>query len=86
MGGCIAKLAAAKKPGVFALVCKGGKKQVGSLCFYSLPFWHSWDLGNKPWPGALVAAGWRGGPGVPGATSFPPSLAPWLSQPCSEQC
>lgn len=60
-GGCIAKLAAAKKPGVFALVCKGGKKQVGSLCFCSLPFWHSWDLGNKPWPGALVAAGWRGG-------------------------
>lgn len=34
--GCIAKLAAAKEPGVFAVVCKGGKKQVGSLCFCSL--------------------------------------------------
>lgn len=31
---------AAKKPGVFAVVWKGGKKQVGLLCFCSLLFWH----------------------------------------------
>lgn len=74
-----------KEPGVFAVVCLGGKKQVGLLCFCSLPLWHSWDIRRKPWPEGLVAAG-RGGQGMPGATSFHPSFVPPLSQPCSEWC
>lgn len=74
-----------KEPGVFAVVCKGGKKQVGLLCFCSLPLWHSWDIKRKPWPEGLVAAG-CGGQGVPGAASFHPSFVPSLAQPCSERC
>ena len=67
-----------KESGVFAVVFKGGKKQVGLFCLCSLLLWHSWDNRRKPWSGRLVAAG-RGGRGVPGATSFHPSFVPPLS-------